>query len=356
MVGGLTRTAEAAALVRSGWAEDVSATRDTVRQTAPAVRGISDEVDTRDPAGRAARLPTLAWRTAAQALEHGPVLVQVPRAGYVPGLACDRCRAPARCVACSGPLGSGAAGSVPACRWCGVLATDWSCPVCSATRLRATSVGSGRTAEELGRAFPRTPVRTSSAGGVLAAVGPEPALVVATPGAEPVAEAGYAAALLLDGWALLQRPDLRAAEEALRRWAGAAALVRPGPAGGKVVVVAESTTPAVQALVRWDPVTFADRELADRAALRLPPEALMVSLTGEPAALAELVSASALPDGADLLGPVPAAEAGQERLLVRAPRSLGRQVVGALRAGAGVRSAHKDAGSVRIQVDPREVA
>jgi len=356
VVGGFTRTAEAASLVRSGWAEDVSATRDTVRRVAPSVRGISDEVDPRDPAGRAARLPTLAWRTAAQALQHGPVLVQVPRAGYVPGLACATCRAPARCAVCAGRLGSGAAGSTPACRWCGVVATAWSCPACSGTRLRATSVGSGRTAEELGRAFPRTPVRTSSAGGVLTIVGPEPALVVATPGAEPVAETGYAAALLLDGWALLHRPDLRAAEEALRRWAGAAALVRPGPDGGRVVVVAESTAPAVQALVRWDPVTFADRELADRAALRLPPEALMVSLTGEPAALQALVAASALPDGADVLGPVPAAEAGQERLLVRAPRSLGRQVVAVLRAGAGVRSAHKDAGSVRIQVDPREVA
>ena len=76
----------------------------------PSVRGISDEVDPRDPAGRAARLPTLAWRTAAQALEHGPVLVQVPRAGYVPGLACATCRAPARCAACAGPLGSGGRG------------------------------------------------------------------------------------------------------------------------------------------------------------------------------------------------------------------------------------------------------
>jgi primosomal protein N' (replication factor Y) len=42
----------------------------------------------------------------------------------------------------------------------------------------------------------------------------EPALVVATPGAEPVAEGGYAAALLLDGWVLLGRADLRAGEEA----------------------------------------------------------------------------------------------------------------------------------------------
>ena len=78
-------------------------------------------------------------------------------------------------------------------------------------------------------------------------VGPEPALVVATPGAEPVAEGGYAAALLLDGWALLDRADLRASEETLRRWLAAAALVRPGGEGGRVVVMADSGHRAVQA-------------------------------------------------------------------------------------------------------------
>ncbi len=93
---------------------------------------------------------------------------------------------------------------------------------------------------------------------MLATVGREPALVVATPGAEPVAEGGYAAALLLDGWAMLSRPDLRVDEEALRRWLAAAALVRPGPGGGTVVIVAEAAIPAVQALVRWDPASFAD--------------------------------------------------------------------------------------------------
>ena len=84
------------------------------------------------------------------------------------------------------------------------------------------------------------PVRTSGRDAVLAAVPAEPALVVATPGAEPVAEGGYAAALLLDGWALLDRADLRAGEEALRRWLAAAALVRPARDGGRVVVVADA--------------------------------------------------------------------------------------------------------------------
>ncbi|MGZ4502203.1 MAG: primosome assembly protein PriA, partial [Nocardioidaceae bacterium] len=256
---------------------------------------------------------------------------------------------------------------------------------CGDSRVRARVVGARRTAEELGRAFPRVPVRTSGRDGVLDAVGPEPALVVATPGAEPVAEGGYAAALLLDGWALLSRPDLRATEEALRRWMGAAALVRPGAQDGRVVVLADPASPAVQALVRWDPGTFAERELAERATLRLPPAARMASLTGEPEALHRLLAVTALPDVAEVLGPVPvpgaraggrggpggpggpggqggqgapdgpgAAEA--QRLLVRVPRSRGGDLAAALRAGAGVRSAHKEPGTVRVQVDPLEIA
>jgi primosomal protein N' (replication factor Y) len=63
---------------------------------------------------------------------------------------------------------------------------------------------------------------------------------------------------------------------------------------------------------------------------------------------------AALPEGAELLGPVPAGD--QQRYLVRCPRAAGRAVVGALRDAAGVRSAHKDAGTVRLQVDPLEIA
>ena len=59
-----------------------------------------------------------------------------------------------------------------------------------------------------------------------------PRLVVATPGAEPIAEDGYAAALLLDAWALLERTELDAAEQCLRRWIGALSLVRPRADGG----------------------------------------------------------------------------------------------------------------------------
>jgi primosomal protein N' (replication factor Y) len=204
-------------------------------------------------------------------------------------------------------------------------------------------------------------VRPSGGQHVLAAVPAGPALVIATPGAEPVAPGGYAAALLLDGWALLGRPSLRAAEEALRRWLNAAALVRPA---GSVVVLADASLPAVQALIRWDPVLFAERELAERAELGFPPAVRMASVTGTPEAVAGFVTAAVLPGRAQVLGPVPveaavghpAQEETQERALIRIGRQDGLALARALHAAQATRSARKDGGPVRVQLDPAEVA
>ena len=303
LIGGFARTAELTQLVAGGWARPLVGGAEALRQAAPRVRAAPDEAElARDAAAMTARLPSLALRTARGGLAQGPVLVQVPRRGYLAAVACARCRAQAGCATCAGPLEIGGSHGTPGCRWCGALATDWACARCGSGQLRALVTGAARTAEELGRAFPGVPVRTSGSPHVLAAVPAEPALVIATPGAEPVAHGGYAAALLLDGWALLGRPSLRAAEEALRRWLNAAALVRPG---APVVVLAESSLPAVQALIRWDPVTFSERELAERAELGFPPAVRMASVTGLPEAVSDFVGAAALPDRAEILGPIP---------------------------------------------------
>jgi primosomal protein N' (replication factor Y) len=243
---------------------------------------------------------------------------------------------------------------VPACRWCGRLAGDWRCPECEGTGLRATVVGARRTAEELGRAFPGVAVRTSGRDAVLADVPGQPALVIATPGAEPVADGGYGAVLLLDAWALLTRPDLRAGEETLRRWTAAAALARPAADGGRVVVVADRGLRQVQALVRWDPAWAAERELAERRALGFPPAARTASVTGPAAAVAEVRAALAELVDVEQLGPVPAGTDGAERLVLRVPRSRGRELARALSAVAATRSARK-AEPVRVEVDPREL-
>jgi primosomal protein N' (replication factor Y) len=63
------------------------------------------------------------------------------------------------------------------CGWCGEPENDWHCAECGSFRLRAQVVGARRTAEELGKAFPRIPVRTSGRDAVLATVPDEPSLV-----------------------------------------------------------------------------------------------------------------------------------------------------------------------------------
>lgn len=101
LIGGYARTAEATRLIATGWAGPILATRETVRARAPRVHPAGDDSElARDEAARAARLPSLAWRTLRTGLETGPVLVQVPRRGYLPALACQNCRAPARCGHC----------------------------------------------------------------------------------------------------------------------------------------------------------------------------------------------------------------------------------------------------------------
>ncbi|WP_437050784.1 primosomal protein N' [Streptomyces sp. enrichment culture] len=369
LLGGWSCTVEAAQLVDTGWARPLVATRERVRAAAPLVRTVGDQDLARDEAARAARLPTLAWQAVREGLRHGPVLVQVPRRGYVPRMACATCRAPARCRHCSGPLEAQGSGDLR-CGWCGREESGWHCPECGGFRLRAQVVGARRTAEELGRAFPAVPVRTSGREHVLDTVPGAPALVVSTPGAEPVAEGGYAAALLLDGWAMLGRPDLRSDEDALRRWIGAAALVRPQPAGGTVVVVAEPTLRPVQALVRWDPVGHAVRELAERGELGFPPVSRMAAVSGPGEAVAAFLSAVDLPAPAEILGPVPlpVTPAGRprrpgapppgeqwDRALVRVPPGHGAELAAALKAAQAARMARGGNDPVWVRVDPLDI-
>jgi primosomal protein N' (replication factor Y) (superfamily II helicase) len=373
LIGGFARTAEAQLLLSGGWARQLAARRAAVREAAPTVAATGDDPElARDEGARSARLPSLALRTVRDGLAAGPVLVQVPRQGYLAAVACERCRTPARCT-CGGPAELPGPNAPLRCGWCG-SPVERACARCGHGGLRALVTGAVRTAEELRRAFPGMQVVSSGGSSILSTVGGDAAIVVATPGAEPVAASGYSAAVLLDGWALLGRASLRAAEEALRRWMNAAALVRLAAAGGTVVVVADQALPAVQALIRWDPATFAIRELAARAELRFPPAARMAALTGATPAVRALLAGASLPPGAEILGPVPVpggrhdhghgrdsagpGPAGSEpeadivRYLVRVPRSAGGELAAALHAAQADRTARKETGLLRVQLDP----
>ncbi|WP_460696781.1 primosomal protein N' [Nocardia thraciensis] len=408
VAGGFSRTAEIQAVVESGWAHDLLADRAVVRQCAPRISapGDSDVALERDPVARAVRIPAVAFTAARKALAAGEsVLVQVPRRGYVPALSCAKCRTPARCRHCNGPLalpdGNGAAAGAaqagvpesgetgptrsgsardlgvalsrsasgevahsPSCRWCARTEPVFRCSSCGSRALRAVVIGAARTAEELGRAFPGVPIRGSGGASVLDHVPDEPQVVVATIGAEPAAPGGYGVALLLDGWALLGRADLRAAEDALRRWMSAATLVR---SSGRVIVMAEPSLPTVQALVRWDPVTHAVFELEARTEVRFPPAVRFAAIDGTTDSIAELLGEAKLPADIEVLGPVPLppgvrkpfssgdSPAEVERMILRADRRSGAALSRALTAAQAVRSTHRSDAPLRVQIDPVDI-
>lgn len=360
IVGGFARTANAQLLVDAGFAVSITGTRDAKRESTPRVVPVGDPDDVeRDPAAHAARLPSVAWQAAREALRQDlPVLVQVPRRGYLPVVSCQRCRQRCLCPRCEGPLQLPGSRGTPRCSWCGESARDFQCPECGSSRLRAGVIGQERTGEELSQAFPQAPVIFSSGAERRTRLPAEPAVVVATPGAEPAIDGGYGAVLLLDTWALLNRASLTAGEEAVRRWMAAATLSRAAADGGVVVVVANGGLPVVQALMRWDSAWFAAKELQQRTELRFPPMSRMASATGRAADLDEfsrqLQSVPQLNQvQLEELGPVEV-DSENERLLFRVERRHASALAQALGALVRQRSESK-APKVRVQVDPRDL-
>jgi primosomal protein N' (replication factor Y) len=360
LFGGYAVSPEAQRLVQTGWALPLALPRPELRLASPHIVATSDSFErTRDPLAALARIPQTAHRIAREALASGPVLVQVARTGYAPSLACQRCRASARCPHCHGPLRLEKDSRAQAtCRWCHRGVAEWRCPECGSDRWRLTTVGALRTAEELGRAFPQVPVVNSSAESVRSEVGSAPSLVVATPGAEPRAAGGYQAALLLDGDRMLARDSLRAGEDVLRRWMNACALVKPREEGGRVVCTAEESGP-LAALIRWDPAGFSARELAERHELGLPPAVRIAAITGPRAAVeAFLVAldapALAPPPALRVLDAVPLSDDDAEdeyRALLFMSYAAAPAVTRALRGIRAGFSAHRRYGPVQVRCD-----
>lgn len=345
VVGAYGRSCNAQRWLDIGWAAAIETPRTGIRAAAPVVTATDDERGRATPGQRAARLPPAAGAVIRTALEHGPVLVCVGRTGYLPRLRCQDCGTPADCRTCGGALVITSGHAVPTCSRCGLLAGRWQCPECGSNRLRSVAVGSTRTGEELGRAFPGVPVVVSSGTRVVESIAPGPALVVATPGAEPHAPGGYAAVVVLDVAAALALPGLRSGEQAARRWFNAGAMAQPG---APMVVVADPALPVVQALLRWDPGWFAARELAQREQAGMPPARRAVSISGDRQALDEV--RATIGRDVSVLGPVP--DGDRERILLTVAHRQAARLISDLRSLIVRRSAEGES-TVAVTVDPQ---
>ena len=315
--------------------------------------------DREGPSGRS-RLPQEAMRVLRNGLQRGPVLVQVPRTGYAPAIACTFCGTRARCPECAVPLSQRGRNGPLHCTVCGRREDGYRCPECDRTHVRAMVIGSTRTAEELHRAFPDAPLKVAGGahGPLEDEAVPEHGIVVATPGAEPAPPGRYSACLLLDADAMLGRAAFDADVEAVRRWRGAISLVRTAEEGGEVLVVGTSTLPAIRDLVAHRSALFLDRVLEDRRELDLPPFRRVAEVVGEREACRGFLETTELPDGTEVLGPVDLEgpdQAGRARAVLRIEPRRSRELAAALRSGVAARSARKDRASLRVRLDPPDV-
>jgi len=286
LIGGFSQSVAARALVEHGWAEAAPAARDAVREAIPGIAVLGTEERDREGGSGWHWMPGRAWAASREALGVGPVLVLVPRSGYVQGVACASCRAWAVCRDCGGPLAVAARGAEPTCIECGLANRDWHCSECGDSRLAHVRQGIERIAEQLRSMAPGADVAVSSSGtGIVPDGAVTGGFVVATPGAIPAVRGGYAYAVVVDAAALVG-PGLDGEEDALRHILAAVAHVRARREGGAVTVAGALPDAVTRCIATWSPASWAADAYAERAELGLPPARRVVEVEGSAPALA----------------------------------------------------------------------
>lgn len=288
VLAGYSRSLEVAQLVESGWLKSIELPQDSRRQS---VAAVATELAAFPGEIEGARIPEFVGRIIRKAISSGPVLVSVPRAGYVRFLACSDCGEAYECATCGGALEQLGAGQDLSCGFCAQVADTQSCLNCGSTKRKMITAGATRIVDELKHAFPRVSVIESSASeGVVSRVTNASQVVVATMGAEPVADGRYQAAVVLGGRFSLIRSDLNAGEATIHRWFKLLAMTKPAAEGGTVAVTGNQTNRIVQAVLRVDPTGWARQELRERAELGLPPLRRFVELSAPEPELREFIA------------------------------------------------------------------
>jgi primosomal protein N' (replication factor Y) len=231
-------------------------------------------------------LPGRIYSEIKKALKKGPVLFVAPRKGYGNALLCAHCRNVALCK-CGGRLSVAAKEVAPSCVHCGTSFPAWKCTFCDRDKQYLAGRGIERAAEEISRAFPGFPVVISAGDVIKEAVDAKPALILATPGAQPHVQDGYSAVVVLDAIRFFSHTDVNGQERARELMFETASLVNRD---GQVLLVLDDSHPIVAALARWNIAPLLKRELAERGELKLPPSVTSAVLVMEQVAAAAIAS------------------------------------------------------------------
>lgn len=340
-----SRSADIQRLVELNYLQDVTANFPIPR------------VSTSDPG---LRLDSLSFNAIRQGLIEGPVLVQVSSKGDTLSIYCRSCEEVAHCHICRGPIRKNSENSF-SCRWCNALSVQLVCQ-CKSTDFRFGRPGSSRTASELGKSFPGSKVVEATGEKIISRVSGKNTLVVATPGAEPLASKGYAAVIILDASIALSKQTLRSRETAVRIWSNAISLLSDEGRG----VLAGITGNLATQFPLWAQREIASDELISRRELSFPPAVRLGSITAERAMLQVFELMLNSQAGVTVIGPAPLdnpSQANQWRLIFKYPHAIGLELAKSLKAESLKVSAGKtlesksgrNTRSVRIKMDDTEV-
>jgi primosomal protein N' (replication factor Y) len=269
-----------------------------------------------------ALLPGRIFTDVKKALITGPVLFIAPRKGYGNALLCAHCRNVAACE-CGGRLSVSAKGKAPSCVHCGYSFPAWKCTFCNRDKQYLAGRGIERAAEEISRAFPNFPVVISAGEVIKDRIEAKPALVLATPGAQPQVEGGYAAVVILEGLRFFAHTDLRTQERARELFLETSSLISPE---GSVLLVIDDSHPIVSAIARWNIAPLLKRELSERAELKLPPSVFSVVLVMDQAismqianGLKKAAAEGRIPPSSCIYGPTEISK-GQVKIVIHADK------------------------------------
>jgi primosomal protein N' (replication factor Y) len=156
-------------------------------------------------------------------------------------------------------------------------------------------------------------------------VSSDPALVISTPGVEPIAESGYSAVIMLQVDRFLSSSASNGIERAYSNFFAAGALISNS---GVIALVSDDGSPITSALTTWNPATISKREIEQRISLQLPPISGAVLVLADSAELVRLKSAlesareeSRAPKSLRVYGPT-AGEGAKLTLLVDATEQI----------------------------------
>lgn len=281
VIGGYSPSIQCASYIESGFLGVLDASNREILARSIAIKAI----DNRNSPQDIGRFPSKAWQVIKKGLAEGPVLVQVPLRGYIQSLACNFCRNRALC-SCGGKLILPQKGTVPECYLCGSVIHSWVCAYCRRRDLRNNQIGDERLVEELGKSFPNQTILFSNGDHRLSSIKNETSVVVATPGAEPTAESGYSAIVVLNSNLAIERATIDAEVDARNQWFALGTMLRPG---GTLFIDADNSHRNIQELMRWNPIGASLRELAERRTLNLPPVVKTLEISGDYEAVSQVV-------------------------------------------------------------------